>query len=260
MDHFETVRRAKDGRLRGRLGHHLPVARRARHDHRRVEDRPRHHRAETGWRSNCTQGRPSCSALNEELQQFAAHRLSRPQRAAAHHYQLRRLSSPGATRTNSMPRPHEYIAFVHRAAHSACSRCSPISWPTRGQGERAGHSPWWTAMPYWHVSWRTCRSPLPRRGHDHPRSLADRLGRCRPLRPGDTEPDRQRAEVSWPAPPQIHVSAQWDGQHWRFGVRDNGIGIDPHHAPRLFQVFQRLHTRRSIPGTGIGLSDLQEDH
>ena len=55
-------------------------------------------------------------------------------------------------------------------------------------------------------------------------------------------------------PPRIHVSAQRDGTHWRFGVRDNGIGIDPHQATRLFQVFQRLHTRSEYPGTGIGLA------
>jgi PAS domain S-box-containing protein len=54
--------------------------------------------------------------------------------------------------------------------------------------------------------------------------------------------------------PRIHVSVQRDGTHWRFGVRDNGIGIAPHQAPRLFQVFQRLHTRSEYPGTGIGLA------
>ena len=55
-------------------------------------------------------------------------------------------------------------------------------------------------------------------------------------------------------PPRIHVSAQRDGTHWRFGVRDNGIGIDPRQAQRLFQVFQRLHPRSEYPGTGIGLA------
>jgi light-regulated signal transduction histidine kinase (bacteriophytochrome) len=57
-----------------------------------------------------------------------------------------------------------------------------------------------------------------------------------------------------PSPPRIHVSAQWDGQYWRFAVRDNGIGIDPAQARRLFQVFRRLHTRKEYPGTGSGLA------
>ena len=56
------------------------------------------------------------------------------------------------------------------------------------------------------------------------------------------------------APPQIHVSAVKEDRHWRFSIRDNGIGIDPQQAPRLFQVFQRLHTRSEYPGTGIGLA------
>jgi two-component system CheB/CheR fusion protein len=56
------------------------------------------------------------------------------------------------------------------------------------------------------------------------------------------------------APPRIHISARRDGSQWVFAVQDNGIGIDPRHVARIFQVFQRLHTRSEYPGTGIGLS------
>jgi PAS domain S-box-containing protein len=55
-------------------------------------------------------------------------------------------------------------------------------------------------------------------------------------------------------PPRIHVSAQCNGDKWTFSVRDNGIGIAPQHRDRIFQIFQRLHSREEYPGTGLGLS------
>jgi signal transduction histidine kinase len=61
-----------------------------------------------------------------------------------------------------------------------------------------------------------------------------------------------------PEPPRIHLSAQRQGTEWVFSVRDNGIGLDPQHATRIFQMFQRLHTHREYPGTGIGLAICQK--
>ncbi len=55
-------------------------------------------------------------------------------------------------------------------------------------------------------------------------------------------------------PPRIHVSACRSGVQWIFSVRDNGIGIAPEHQERIFEIFQRLHSRDRYPGTGIGLA------
>ena len=54
--------------------------------------------------------------------------------------------------------------------------------------------------------------------------------------------------------PRIRVEGVEEGEMVRFSVSDNGIGIAPEYHDRIFQMFQRLHSRDRYPGSGIGLA------
>jgi signal transduction histidine kinase len=55
-------------------------------------------------------------------------------------------------------------------------------------------------------------------------------------------------------PPRIVITTSSEGSFWQFSFTDNGIGIEPEYAERIFVIFQRLHERSAYSGTGIGLA------
>lgn len=55
-------------------------------------------------------------------------------------------------------------------------------------------------------------------------------------------------------PPRIEVWADLNGSEWTISIRDNGIGIEPQYAEKVFGIFRRLHPRGQRGGNGMGLA------
>ncbi|MDO9554233.1 PAS domain S-box protein [Rhodonellum sp.] len=58
--------------------------------------------------------------------------------------------------------------------------------------------------------------------------------------------------------PEITIHATEDEKSWAFSITDNGIGINPEHQDKVFEIFKRLHTDSEYSGTGIGLASCKK--
>jgi signal transduction histidine kinase len=54
--------------------------------------------------------------------------------------------------------------------------------------------------------------------------------------------------------PKIHVAVESQLDLWQFSIVDNGIGIAAEYQEQVFGIFKRLHSRKNLSGTGIGLA------
>jgi len=58
--------------------------------------------------------------------------------------------------------------------------------------------------------------------------------------------------------PIIDISYKKSQTEYTFTVSDNGIGMEEEHLERIFVIFQRLHSRTTYEGSGIGLAICQK--
>ena len=85
---------------------------------------------------------------------------------------------------------------------------------------------------------------------DLPVVCADRASLCRVFQNLVGNAVKFTAEET----PRVRIDADRENGDWRFSVSDNGIGMNPEQAQRIFEPFQRLHGEEDYPGTGIGLA------
>ena len=191
---------------------------------------------------------------NRDLEQFAyvaSHDLQEPLRKVSSFCQLLQRRYGGQLDE----RADQYIGFAvdgaqrmqrlindllafsrvgRSTAASSRSTCARSAWPPRRQLD-------------------TTRSEVD--GEIVVGDLPRGAGRRGAAAPAPAQPVRQRPEVP---PPRRRAGGA--GRRaprrrlWEFAVADNGIGVEPEYAEKVFVIFQRLHGRDLYSGTGIGLA------
>ncbi len=256
VDHFETIRRSKDGTLldisltispvkdsQGQVVGASKVA-------RNITERKRQEQALTAANAALTQS-------NADLQQFAysaSHDLQEPLRMVSTYGELLLRDFGGQLGA----RADEYIGYTIQGALRmeqllrdlrAYTLASSAGKDAAGEieaGQSLDKALAVLASAVAESDASITRTALPRvRFHDFQleQVFQNLIGNSIRYRSG--------------APLRKPVAAEPKGKDWLFSVRDNGIGIDPQYKEQIFEIFKRLHTTAEYPGTGMGLAICQ---
>ena len=190
---------------------------------------------------------------NDDLQKFAyvaSHDLQEPLRAVAGYTQL--LQQDYAEQLDD--RAREYIAYAVDGAHRMRVLISDLLDYSRVQSHGdpmtkvSSRELFERAITNLHTAIEETDADV--RCGDLPEIVADVSQLTRVFQNLISNGLKYRGE----ARPRVRVDAELEEGNWLFSVKDNGIGIEYEHLERIFQIFQRLHTRTKYPGTGIGLA------
>jgi PAS domain S-box-containing protein len=252
VDHFETVRRTKDGRLldvslsvspiKARSGKSIGAA-------KIVRDITGRKQAEVAVEAQNAQLRRS----NAELEQFAyiaSHDLQEPLRMVANFTELLQARY----RDQLDDRAHQYIGYAVEGAKRmqglvrdllAYSRVTSVEKVLKPVDSGAV-----AAAVIERLSAAIVESGAKIHVHPLPVVVSDELELGQVIQNLISNAVKFHSDRA----PRIDIAAEREDRMWKFSVADNGIGIDDKFSDRIFQMFQRLHERGKFEGSGIGLA------
>ncbi|MGE5517680.1 MAG: sensor histidine kinase [Bacteroidota bacterium] len=195
------------------------------------------------------------AASNAELEQFAyvaSHDLQEPLRTIGSFLQLLARRYHGKLDSDA----DEYIRFAVEGAKHMSTQINDLLCFSRVGRDDTGSEPCDADELAW-VALHTLDSVVAEAGAEISIARLPRVW-CRPGELQSVFQNLLSNAIKYREPTRpavIAVSAEIEfGGMVRFAVADNGIGIDPQYHDRIFAIFQRLHRREHIAGTGIGLA------